>query len=114
MIEENAIGIVSKYGIGQRGVKIGAVNLAIASAAPFHIIGSARPDFYDLARLEVAYQVRFGGSGLFGNPFADAKEVKRVHRVRRDNYACSNLSKFPSLLEHRNAMAKMLQGERRT
>ena len=93
---------------GQRRVKIGAVNLVIASAASFHIISSARPDFYDLARLEVAYQVRFGGSGFFGDPFTHAKEVKRMHRIRRDNYTCSNLAKFPSLLEHRNAIAEML------
>lgn len=114
MVEKRTIRIVSNYGIGQRSVKIGAVNLVIAGAASLHIVSSARSDFYDLARLEVAYQVRFGGSRFFGNPFADAKEVKRMHRVRRNNYACSNLSKFSSLLEHRNAMAEMLQGERRT
>jgi hypothetical protein len=62
----------------------------------------------------VAYQVRFGRSGFFGDAFADAKEVKRMHRIGRDYYTCSNLAKFPSLLENRNAMAEMLQGERRT
>ena len=32
MVEERAIGIVSEYGIGQRSVKIGAMNLMIGSA----------------------------------------------------------------------------------
>ena len=82
MIEERAIRIVSKYGISDRGVKIGAVNLMIGSAESLDIISSTRPDFYYLACLEVAYQVRFGGSGFFGDPFADAKEVKRMHRIR--------------------------------
>ena len=114
MIEERAIRIVSKYGISQSGVKIGAVNLMIGGAESFDITSSSRPDFYYLARLEVAYQVRFGGPGFFGDAFADAKEVKSMHSIRRDNYTCSNLSKFPSLLEHRNAIAEMLQGECRT
>jgi hypothetical protein len=37
MVEERAIGIVSKYGIGQRGVKVGAMNLMIGSAKSFDI-----------------------------------------------------------------------------
>ena len=65
MVEEHAIGIVSSYGIGQRGVKIGAMNLMIGSTEPLDIITSVRPDFYYLAGLEMAYQVRLGGPGFF-------------------------------------------------
>src|SRR5262249_3712834 len=42
MVEERAIGIVSKYGMGQRGVKVGAMNLMIGSAKSLDIISSAR------------------------------------------------------------------------
>jgi hypothetical protein len=52
MLEERTIGIVSKYGISQCTVKIGAVNLVIGSAESLDIISSARPDFYYLACLE--------------------------------------------------------------
>jgi hypothetical protein len=108
MIEEHAIGIVLSNGIGQRSVKIGAMNLMIGSAEPLDIISSVRPDFYDLARLEMAYQVCLGGPGFFRDAFANAKEVERMHRIRRDDHTCTDLSQFRRLLEHRNAMAEML------
>jgi hypothetical protein len=114
MVEEHAIMIVSKYCIGQRGVKVGAMDLMIGSAESLDIISSACPDFYYLACLEMAYQVRFGGPGFFGDPIANAKKVERMHRIRRDYYTCSNLAKFPRLLENRNAIAEMLQCKRRT
>jgi hypothetical protein len=108
MVEEHAIGIVSKYGIGQRGVKIGAMNLMIGSAESLDVISSVRPDFYYLACSEMAYQVGLGGPGFFRDPFANAKKVERVHRILRDNHTCTDLSKFPRLLEHRNAIPEML------
>jgi hypothetical protein len=113
MVEERAIGIVSKYGISQRGVKVSAMDLMIGSAESLDIISSACPDFYYLACLEMTYQVRFDGPGFFGDPFANAKEVERMHCVRRNYYTCSNLAKFPRLLENRNAIAEMLQCKRR-
>ena len=56
----------------------------------------------------MAYQVRLGEPGFFRDPFANAKKVERMHRIRRDNHTCTDLSKFPRLFEHRNAMAEML------
>jgi hypothetical protein len=56
----------------------------------------------------MAYQVCLGGPGFFRDAFANAKEVERMHRIRRDDHTCTNLSQFPRLLEHRNAMAEML------
>jgi hypothetical protein len=108
MVEEHAIGIVSEYGLGQRGVKVGAMNLMIGSAESLDMISSVRPDFYYLACLEMAYQVSLGGPGFLRDPFANAKEVERMHRIRRDNHTCTDLSEFPRLLEHTNATAEML------
>jgi hypothetical protein len=108
MVEEHAIGIVSNYGIGQHGVKIGAMNLMIGSTEPLDIVSSVRPDFYYLPGLEMAYQVRLGGPGLLRDPFANTKEVERVHRIRRDNHTCTDLAKFPRLLERGNTIAEML------
>ena len=89
-------------------MKIGAMNLMIGSAEPLDIISSVCPDFYYLACLEMAYQVRLGGPGLLRDPFANTKEVERVHRIRRDNHTCTDLAKFPGLLEHGNTIAEML------
>jgi hypothetical protein len=80
----------------------------IGGAESLDIISSVRPDFYYLACLEMAYPVRLGGPGFFRDPFANAKEVERMHRIRRDNHTCTDLSKLPRLLEHRNAIAEML------
>jgi hypothetical protein len=108
MVEENAIGIVLKYGIGQRGVKIGAMNLMIGSAESLDIISSVCSDSYYLACLEMAYHGRLGRPGFFRDPVANTKEIEHMHRIRRDNHTCTDLSKFPRLLEHRNAIAEML------
>jgi hypothetical protein len=91
-------GVVSKYGGGQCGVKIGAMDLMIGSAESLDIISSVRPDFYDLACLEMAYKVGLGGPSFVRHLLANAEEVERMHRIRRDDHACTDFSKFPRLL----------------
>ena len=56
----------------------------------------------------MAYQVGLSGSGFLRHPFTYAKEIERMHRIRRDRHTGANLSEFPSLLEHRNTEAEML------
>ena len=88
------------------------MNLMIGSAEPLDIISSVRPDFYYLACLEMAYQVRLGGPGFFRHTFANAEMVKRMHCIGRNNYTCADLSKLPTLLEHRDTITEMLESER--
>jgi hypothetical protein len=39
---------------------------------------------------------------------ANAKKIERMHRIGCDRHTGTYLSKFPSLLEHRNTEAEML------
>ena len=57
MVEVHAVWLVPEYGIGQRGLKIGAMNLMIIRTKSFDIVGSVCPGFYDHTGLEMAYQV---------------------------------------------------------
>ena len=59
MVEVHAVWLVPEYGIGQRGLKIGAMNLMIIRTKSFDIVGSVCPGFYDHTGLEMAYQVAF-------------------------------------------------------
>src|SRR5262249_41561616 len=90
MIEEYTIRIVSKYGIGQGDVKNAAMNLVIVGTKPLDIVVS-RPDFDDLASVEMAYQGGFGGAGFFRHPFANTKKVECMHCVRCDGYSRADL-----------------------
>jgi hypothetical protein len=112
MIQEHAIGIVSKNGGGQRCMKIGSMNLMVGSAKSLDIVSSVRPDLYHLACLIMAYQIRLGGTGFFRHAFANTEIVKRMHCIGRDNYTCADLSKLPTLLEHRDTITEMLESKR--
>lgn len=108
MVEEHAVWLVPEYGIGQRGLKIGAMNLMKIRTKSFDIVGSVCPGFYDHTGLEIAYQVRLGWSRFLLHPMANAKKIERMHRIGCDRHAGTNLSEFPSLLEHRNTETEML------
>ena len=112
MIQEHAIGIVSKNDGGQRCMKIGSMNLMVGSAKSLDIVSSVRPDLYHLACLVMAYQIRLGGAGFFRHAFANAEIVKRMHCIGRNNYTCADLSKLPTLLEHRDTITEMLESKR--
>ena len=60
----------------------------------------------------MAYQIRLGGTGFFRHAFANAEIVKRVHCIGRDNNTCADLSKLPTLLEHRDTITELLESKR--
>ena len=45
MIEEYAVWIISQYGISQRGLEIGTMDLMIVRAKPLEIVSSVCPGF---------------------------------------------------------------------
>src|SRR5215831_9596253 len=109
MFEKHTIGIVAMHDFGQGGVKIGAMNLMIIGTESFDIVVPARSNLDDIAGLKMAYQIRFGGTGLIRHPFPNAKKVERMHRVRCDGHTCADFSEFSTLLKNRNLVAEMLQ-----
>ena len=98
----------------QEAIKRRAAGETLASIAKSYAVDlsmisrSIRPDFDDLASVEMAYQVGFGGAGFFRHPFANTKKVECMHCVRCDGYPRADLSQRLSLLENSNAITETL------